>query len=413
MMHDFYITYADLPLSSAPRAWVEVDAAAIRHNYRTVAAALEKKREGCRIIAVIKGDAYGHGITECTRIFLSEGCRAFALANLEEAICTKRVCDELGVRADILILGATDPALISEVGRHDLIQTIPSFNYAKRLSRAAEEAGVIVRAHIKLDTGMNRLGFSTFTEEQKSVTAAQVAQISHMNGIEIDGVFSHFSVADEIDEHSKKRTELQSIRFFDTLGRIRLAGVDPRVIHLCNSPGAFTRPAKDLGDAARIGISIFGFGPAPGIDLGLHPTFKLCAKIARINRLTPGEELGYGGTYKVEREITAATIGIGYADGVFRHAAGHRVSVYAPDGRYRGEGRIIGRVCMDMCMVDVDGINAAEGDTVVIYGDDKVTCLDFALHCNTIVHECLSLVSGRVPRIVVNDDAEASGVKNF
>ena len=389
MMHDFYITYADLPLSSAPRAWVEVDAAAIRHNYRTVAAALEKKREGCRIIAVITGDAYGHGITECTLIFLAEGCRAFALANLEEAICTTRVCDELGVRADILILGATDPALISEVGRHDLIQTIPSFNYAKRLSRAAEEAGVIVRAHIKLDTGMNRLGFSTFTEEQKSVTAAQVAQISHMNGIEIDGVFSHFSVADEIDEHSKKRTELQSIRFFDTLGRIRIAGVDPRVIHLCNSPGAFTRPAKDLGDAARIGISIFG---------------------RNVNLIGSA---GYGGTYKVEREITAATIGIGYADGVFRHAAGHRVSVYAPDGAYRGEGRIIGRVCMDMCMVDVDGINAAEGDTVVIYGDDKVTCLEFALHCNTIVHECLSLVSGRVPRIVVNDDAEASEVKNF
>ena len=404
MKHDFYITYADLPLSRAPRAWVEVDASAIRHNYRTVAAAIAKKRPSCSIIAVIKGDAYGHGITECTRIFLSEGCRAFALANVEEALCTKRVCDEIGIRADILILGATDPALIGEVGHHDLIQTIPSFDYAKKLSRAAKEAGVRVRAHIKLDTGMNRLGFSTFTEEQKDVTAAQIAQISRMEGIEIDGVFSHFSVADETSEHAKKRTELQSIRFFDTLSRIRLEGIDPRVVHLCNSPGAFTRPAKDLGDAARIGISIFGFGPAPGIDLGLRPTFKLCAKIARISRLTPGEELGYGGTYKVEREITAATVGIGYADGVFRHAAGHRVSVYAPDGTYRGEGHIIGRVCMDMCMLDVEGIDAAEGDTVVFYGDDKVSVLDFATHCNTIVHECLSLVSGRVPRIVVNDN---------
>jgi alanine racemase len=115
MKHDFYITYADLPLSRAPRAWVEVDAAAIRHNYRTVAAEIAKKRASCRIIAVIKGDAYGHGITECTRIFLSEGCRAFALANLEEAVCTKRVCDELGINADILILGATDPALIGGI----------------------------------------------------------------------------------------------------------------------------------------------------------------------------------------------------------------------------------------------------------------------------------------------------------
>ena len=404
MKHDFYITYADLPLSRAPRAWVEVDAAAIRHNYRTVAAAIAKKRPSCSIIAVIKGDAYGHGITECTRIFLSEGCRSFALANVEEALCTKRVCDELGIQADILILGATDPSLISEIGHHDLIQTIPSFDYAKKLSRAAHEAGVCVRTHIKLDTGMNRLGFSTFTEEQKDVTAAQVSQISRMEGIVIDGVFSHFSVADETSDHAKKRTELQSIRFFDTLSRIRLEGIDPRVVHLCNSPGAFTRPAKDLGDAARIGISIFGFGPAPGIDLGLRPTFKLCAKIARISRLTPGEELGYGGTYKVEREITAATVGIGYADGVFRHAAGHRVSVYSPDGIYRGEGHIIGRVCMDMCMLDVEGIKAAEGDTVVFYGDDKVSVLDFATHCNTIVHECLSLVSGRVPRIVVNDD---------
>ena len=403
MKHDFYITYADLPLSRAPRAWVEVDASAIRHNYRTVAAEIAKKRADCKIIAVIKGDAYGHGITECTRIFLSEGCRAFALANVEEALCTKRVCDEIGIRADILILGATDPALIGEVGHHDLIQTIPSFDYAKKLSTAAKAAGVCVRAHIKLDTGMNRLGFSTFTEEQKDVTAAQVAQISRMDGIVIDGVFSHFSVADEVSEHAKKRTELQSIRFFDTLSRIRLEGIDPRVVHLCNSPGAFTRPAKDLGDAARIGISIFGFGPTPGIDLGLRPTFKLCAKIARISRLTSGEELGYGGAYKVENEITAATVSIGYADGVFRHAAGHRVSVYSPDGIYRGEAEIIGRVCMDMCMLDVENVGAAEGDTVVFYGDDRVTCLDFANHCNTIVHECLSLVSGRVPRIVVND----------
>lgn len=404
MEHNYYITYADLPISTAPRAWVEVDAAAIRHNYRTVASAIAEKRPSCSIIAVIKGEAYGHGIIECTRIFVSEGCRAFALANVEEALCAKRVCDELGVSADILILGATIPSLIGEVGNHDLIQTIPSFDYAKKLSRAAKEAGVTVRAHIKLDTGMNRLGFSTFTEEQKAVTAAQVAQISRMEGIVIDGVFSHFANADETSDHAKKRTELQSVRFFDTLNRIRLEGIDPRIVHLCNSPGAFTRPTKDLGDAARIGISLFGFGPAPGIDLGLRPTFKLCAKISRISRLTPGEELGYGGTYKIDREITAATVGIGYADGVFRHAAGHKVSIYAPDGTYRGEGKIIGRVCMDMCMIDVGKTSVAEGDTIVIYGDDKVTCLDFANHCNTIVHECLCLVSGRVPRIVVNDD---------
>lgn len=403
MDHKFYITYADLPLSAAPRAWVEVDAEAIRHNYRTVAAEIAKKRKGCNIIAVIKGDAYGHGITACTRIFLSEGCRAFALANVEEALCTKKVCDELGVKADILILGATDPALIGEIGRHDLIQTIPSFDYAKKLSHAASEAGVCVRAHIKLDTGMNRLGFATFSEEQKTVTAAKVAQISKMPGIVIDGIFSHFASADEEREHAKKRTSLQSIRFFDTLDRIRLAGVDPRVVHLCNSPGAFTRPSKDLADAARIGISLFGFGPAPGIDLGLRPTFRLCAKIARVSRLTPGEELGYGGIYKVEKEINSATVGIGYADGVFRHAAGHKVSIYAPDGTLRGFGKIIGRVCMDMCMLDLGSTDAAEGDTVVFYGDEHVTCLDFALHCNTIVHECLSLVSGRVPRIVIND----------
>lgn len=403
MNHKFYITYADLPLNDNPRAWVEVDAGAIRHNYRTVSSEIAKKRADCSIIAVIKGDAYGHGIRECTRIFLSEGCRAFALASVEEALCVKKVCDELGERADILILGATDPMLIGEVGKQDLIQTIPSFDYAKKLSRAATEAGVCVRAHIKLDTGMNRLGFATFNEEQKTVTAAQVVQISKMQGIVIDGFFSHFASADEEGEHAKKRTSLQSIRFFDTLDRIRLEGINPRVIHLCNSPGAFTRPAKDLADAARIGISLFGFGPAPGIDLGLRPTFKLCAKIARVSRLTPGEELGYGGIYKVEKEINAATVGIGYADGVFRHAAGHEVSIYAPDGTYRGSGKIIGRVCMDMCMLDLGSTPAAEGDTVVFFGDEHVTCLDFANHCNTIVHECLSLVSGRVPRIVIND----------
>lgn len=404
MKHDYYITYADLPVSENPRAWVEVDASAIRHNYRRVLAEVTKKREGCRIIAVIKGNAYGHGITECTRILLSEGCRAFALANLEEALCTKRACDEEGATADILILGATDPSLIAEIAKHDIIQTIPSFDYAKRLSRAASDSGVTVRTHIKLDTGMNRLGFPTFTEEQKAVTAARIAQISRMDGIVIDGVFSHFAFADEVGEHAEYRTELQSNRFFDTLGRIRLEGVDPRLVHLCNSPGAFTRPSRDLGDAVRIGISLFGFGPAPGIDLGLRPTFKLCAKISRISKLTPGEELGYGGTYKVEKEMSCATVGIGYADGVFRHAAGHRVSVYSQGGDFKGMATVIGRVCMDMCMLDLGDTDAEEGDVVVFFGDDHVTCLDFALHCNTIVHECLSLISGRVPRIVVNDD---------
>ena len=403
MKNDYYITYADLPLSDTPRAWAEVDAAGIRHNYRKIASRIAEKRPECSIIAVIKGDAYGHGITECTRIFLSEGCRFFALASVEEALCTKRVCDRFSACADILIFGATELALIGEVGRHDLIQTIPSFDYAKKLSRAATEAGVTVRAHIKLDTGMNRLGFATFNEEQKAVTAAQVAQIANMPGIVIDGIFSHFASADEEDEHQKKRTELQSIRFFDTIDRIRLSGVDPRIIHLCNSPGAFTRPSKDLADAVRIGISLFGFGPAPGVDLGLCPTFKLCARIARVSRLMKGEELGYGGTYKVDKDINSATVGIGYADGVFRNAAGHKVSIYAPDGTFRGMGEIIGRVCMDMCMLDLGSTNAAEGDTVVFYGDDHVSCSDFARHCNTIVHECLSLVSGRVPRIVVND----------
>ena len=115
MNKKFYITYADLPLSDAPRAWVEVNAEAIRYNYRRVSEEIAKKRPECSIIAVIKGDAYGHGITECTRIFLSEGCRSFALANVEEALCTKRVCDRYGVRADILIFGATEPALIGEV----------------------------------------------------------------------------------------------------------------------------------------------------------------------------------------------------------------------------------------------------------------------------------------------------------
>lgn len=409
MNNDYYMAYADLPLSHTPRAWAEIDAAAIRHNYRTVAAALEEKRKGCRIIAVIKGDAYGHGITACTRIFLSEGCRAFALATPEEALCAKRVCDEMSIRADILILGATDPSLASELGHHDLIQTIPSFDYAKRLSRAAAEAGVTIRTHIKLDTGMNRLGFSTFSEEQKDVTAAQVAQISRMEGISITGVYSHFAVADEVSEHAKMRTELQSIRFFDTLDRIRLEGVSTGFVHLCNSPGAFTRPAKDLGNAARIGISLFGFDPAPGVKLELRPTFKLCAKISRISRLTRGEELGYGGVYKVEKEIVSATVGIGYADGIFRHAAGHRVSVYSPDGVYKGPATVIGRVCMDMCMLDLGTTAAAEGDTVVFYGDEHVTCGDFALHCNTIVHECLSLVSGRVPRLIVNDEKGPAG----
>ena len=404
MSNNFYITYADQPTFPAPRAWGEVDAAALRHNYRIVAEGLAKKRPGCSIIAVIKGNAYGHGITECTRILISAGCRAFALANIEEAACTKRACNRLGVSADVIILGATDPSLISEVGRWELIQTIPSFDYAEKLSRAAAEAGVTVRTHIKLDTGMNRLGFATFTEEQREVTAAKIAQIAGMPGVVIDGVFSHFAFADEVGEHAEERCSLQSIRFFDTVGRIRQNGVEPRVVHLCNSPGAFTRPAEDLADAVRIGISIFGFGPAPGIDLGLKPTFKLCAKIARINRLTKGEELGYGGTYKVEKEINCATVGIGYADGVFRHATGHRVSVYSPDGEFRGMATIIGRVCMDMCMLDLGDTEASEGDTVVIFGDDRVTCLDFALHCNTIVHECLSLISGRVPRIVVNDN---------
>lgn len=401
MNNEIYRLYKDMPVFDTSRVWAEIDLEALRHNYRYIRDRIHSTKSDCRFIAVVKANAYGHGIELISRILAEEGCDFFAVATLDEAIAVRCALESVPHHCDILMLGSTDAAYAPIMARYDLIVSLPSFEYSKKLSQIAEDNGVVVRAHVKLDTGMNRIGFPTFSDEACRLAAEQIAEINKCKNISIDGIYSHFACAEDVDEHARARTELQAQRFFTTVDYIKEHGVSLDTVHICNSSAAFVAD-RYLADGARIGVILFGFNPSPVVKPPFKPTMKLCARVIRVVDVAPGEEISYSGLYVVDKPTRVATVSIGYADGLYRRSAGARVHFRKRSGEYIGEGTIIGRVCMDMCMVDVGELDVELDDTFVLFETiDEV--YQYADHVRTIPHECLCHISPRVPRIVVND----------
>ena len=381
--HETQQPYTLLPERETPRRAV-IDLAAIRHNYRF----LEAQAKGARCIAVVKANAYGHGAAAVAQALLTEGCDHFAVSCTEEAISLR----ETAKTADILIFGSVSTEQVPLLIKHHITATVFSLPVAHRLSEAALAAGGRLSVHIKLDTGMNRLGFPIYDEITLKGSLAELDEVYALKGLAPTGIYSHLAEADGEDEAATRR---QANRFLSAIDALSAKGVSLGLRHLCNSAGLL-RFAEELRlDAVRLGIALYGY-PPDNTDGDLLPAMRLEAEITHLHTLKTGERLGYGGTYTAKEDRSIATVGIGYADGWLRAYSGAEVTVHTKAGDVKAP--VAGRICMDQCMLDVTGLPVKPGDRVTLFGETREELQSLAARASTIPYECLCLISSRVPR---------------
>lgn len=401
-MEQIYKLYSSLPELEQRKTWAEIDLGALRHNYRLLRETVRSDEHPARLIAVVKAEAYGHGAPECVRALLGEGCDFFAVSCIDEAIAVRAVCDREGKNADVLILGYTQPNLAAHLARHNLIQTLLSEDYALLLNNAAETYGVTLRTHLALDTGMNRIGFAAHSEAEISAAIAAISRVNTFQNLSLEGMFTHFARADEVDE-GEEMTDLQSARYRAVKNGLEARGISIPFHHVCNSAATIFRP-EDRMDGVRFGILLFGARPSDRIALPLKPVMKLKTVISHLHKLLPGECVSYGGDFKAEDERLIATMPIGYADGLLRAYSGSFVTVETREGPRTAP--IVGRICMDQCMIDVTGTGAQMGDRVTLFGNDPKELYAYADRAATIDYECFCLISSRVNRVYTDSEEQ-------
>ena len=386
-----YRIYSSLPEVEIATKRALIDTSALMSNYKALVGKIPSGAEG---IAVVKADAYGHSNDICAPALYEAGCRFFAVSCLAEAISLRNVLKKCN-DAKILILGYTLPESVELLGEYDIIQCVFSLDYAKQLSAAANDK---IKVHIKLNTGMNRLGFEANSVSDAPATAREIFEVSKLKNIEITGMFTHFSEADEFTDAGDEFTRQQFANFCAVERELKGLGVNVGFRHVCNSAGALRFPEFIL-DGVRFGIVMYGGGDRRLTDrLDIRPVMSLETVISSVHELRRGEVVGYGGDFTAERDMKIVTMPIGYADGFLRYYEGATVTVKTATGDKKL--KLIGKICMDQCMADATGVDVAVCDRVTLFGNDRSELDDLARRAGTIDYECLCLVSSRVPRIV-------------
>ena len=385
----FEYSYGDLPMLEHHKAWAEISVDALKHNYKE----LVKASGECVHIAVVKADAYGHHAAFCVPALLECGCRFFAVSCIEEAISVREICNSENTDANILILGYTDPKNAQNLSKYNLIQTLLSLEYAEKLGFEAKKAECTVRAHIATDTGMNRIGIRAQNNEEICVAVDNIEAVTKINGLSVEGMFTHFYSSDGEDE---RITTDQAERFVKLKNMLEERNIK-LFCHVSNSAGSVRFPQYSL-DGVRLGIMLYGITPSEYVPTPpLRPVMSLKTVIAHIHKVNKGERISYGGDYCAESDIRVATLPVGYADGLIRRYTGAKVTVN--NGKSEFQAKIIGRICMDQCMIDVTDLQVSVGDTVTIFGNDADELSALAKRAGTIEYECLTLISSRIPRL--------------
>lgn len=363
----------------------EIDLGAIAHNIKQIKGLL---KPGTQMMAVVKAGAYGHGALPVARVALANGAARLAVAILNEALALR----EGGVTAPILILGYTPEEQAELLVAHDITQTVFTMEMARALSAAAVKAGKTAKVHLKVDTGMSRIGV---TPEEAPDFAAALADLP---GLEVEGAFTHMATADETD---KSFTRRQFGRFMQAMDGIAARGVNIPVKHAANSATTLELPEMHL-DLVRPGIIIYGLWPSAEVKriIDLKPAMQLKAKIAYVKEVPAGTSVSYGRKFTTTGPARIATLPIGYADGWSRLLS-NKAEVLIHGRR----APLIGRVCMDQCMVEVTGIPQVQaGDEAVLFGrqgDQFLPVEEVAAKMGTINYELVCLISKRVPRVYV------------
>ncbi len=378
------------------RTWAEVSLDNLTYNYNQLRSHVPAST---RFLGVVKADAYGHGAVAVSRHLEELGAEFLAVSNLEEAEQLRNN----GIHLPILLLGYT-PAIFAEYEADNGIrQEVNAIDYARQLNARLEGTGKRLKVHLKLDTGMSRLGFFAYDRPE---TIDELVEISKLPNLEIEGVFQHFCVADSHKPECQAFTQVQYGRFTAMLDEMAAHGIKPEIRHCCNSAATILHPEFAM-DMVRPGIATYGFAPDACMegDMDLRPLLSWRSTISQIKDFDEGITVSYGRLWTTPSKRRIAVVPIGYADGLSRRLTNH------VDFLLRGK-RVhqVGRICMDMCMIDVTDIPDAQvGDTITILGRDGeelLRCEDMAAQLETITYEITCDINKRVPRIYRKDGKE-------
>lgn len=369
--------------------WAEISTADILHNYQEIKRLVGS---GVKIMPVLKANAYGHGAVKLARMFEQENADCFAVALLNEAVQLR----EAGISKPILILGWTPPEDYVRALAYNITLTIYSAAEAQNLSGLAAAQGKTAVVHLKIDTGMGRIGLSL---EETGIQEAEA--ILGLPGLNAEGIFTHFAKADERDKSCTKK-QLDGFQRFVAAVEERTGYRFP-IKHAANSAAIIDHPEAYL-DMVRPGIILYGLQPSDKVDLSkinLRQAISLRARVSHVKRVPPGHFISYGGTFRTARDSVIATLPLGYADGYTRLFTGKAKVLYK--GNF---APIVGRICMDQCLVDATELNdpVQPGDTMTLIGTDHGSMLkvdDLAEWIGTINYEIVCMIGARVPRIYV------------
>lgn len=370
------------------RTWAEIDLDALKNNFKI----LKEKAGDCKLMAVVKADAYGHSAEAIAPVLEKSGADYFAVSNITEALNLRKY----GIKKPILILGYTPPENADILANNNISQCVYSTEYAKELSAFASRKNVTVKIHIKLDTGMSRIGFNCRSDELSEIHDAFSCSI--LKGFCLEGIFTHFAVSDRTEQTEDGFTDSQFKRFMLAVNFFESKGSNPPFIHCCNSAGFLLDCDKHLS-LSRIGISLYGLSPSSALHLkeNFSPVMTLKSVVSMVKEIQKGDTVNYGRTFKADKNLKIATVTVGYADGYPRCLSNKGYvlinGVKAP---------IVGRICMDQMSVDVTKIpNVKMGDEVLLFGKELSVDV-LADLCGTINYEIVCGISPRVPRIIKN-----------
>ena len=376
------------------RTWAQVDLDALKHNFEVLRSIVPDSAE---IMGIVKADAYGHGVEMISKTLCELGVDRFGVSSISEAEQLR----SFGIKKPVLILGYTPCDLAKELFENDITQAVYDLGYAKELSSAAEAAGVRIKAHIKLDVGMGRLGFLAKNDN----CIDEIKQVAALGGLDIKGIFTHFPSADRDGDESGEITKKQAALFISRCNTLEKQGIHFETRHCCNSAGSLTIGKGEAGlDCVREGITLYGLSPSPALKgaAKLYPVMSLKTVVSMVKTIEKGDTVSYGMTFTAQGKMKLASVCIGYADGYPRRLSSKGYMLI--NGQ---KAPIVGRVCMDQLMLDVSDIeNVHEGTEVTVFGhdgDEFISVDDLAKIMGTINYEVVCLIGKRVPRIFLKN----------
>lgn len=370
------------------RTWAEIDLSALLHNFKVI----KKKSGNAPVMAVVKADAYGHSVKDIAPLLDKAGADSFAVSNVLEAVELR----DLGIKKPVLILGYTPVENADLLWKYDISQAVFSYDYAEKLSHKATAENEKIKIHLKLDTGMSRLGFDCRSNELSGLN--DVIKSANLPCFECEGVFTHFAVSDRTPQEEEGFTDLQFKRFETAVEKLKENGINPEICHCSNSAATLLDDKKM--QTVRPGIILYGLNPNADLKLEveLKPVMTLKSVITMVKEIAAGDTVSYGRTFKAEKPLKIATVTAGYADGYPR--------LLSNKGYVTVNGKkapVVGRICMDQFLIDVSAVDGVkDGDEVVLFGSCP-TADEIAKICGTINYEIVCGVTKRVPRIIIGD----------